>query len=148
MWLTLRYTVSRGGASDPRTRFRSRYLIRSRRSSFVLIFTSGSCLPDLLLQDLTHVTHALLLVGIGLAQLMDVRRDLPDELAVGPGHRDVGLLVDRDVGPAGGVEHDRVRVPQREMDLFALHLGAVPDADDVELLLEAIGHAGHRVRHE
>src|SRR5688572_31077539 len=101
MWLTLRYTVSRGRASDPRTRFFSRYLIRCRRSSFVLIFTSGSRLPDLLLQDLTHVAHALLLVGIRLAQVMDVCRDLTDHLSIGAGHCDVGLLVDGDVDPGG-----------------------------------------------
>src|SRR5688572_9449099 len=109
MWLTLRNTVSRGRASVPCTRFRRRYLIRSRRSSFVLIFTSGSCLPDLLLQDLAHVAHALLLVGVGLAQPADVRRNLADHLAVRARHRDVGLLVDRDVDSVGNVEHDRMR---------------------------------------
>ena len=31
------------------------------------------------------------------------------------------------------------------MHLLALHLGAVADADDVELALEAVGHAGHGV---
>ena len=39
--------------------------------------------------------------------------------------------------PVRDVEHDRVRVAQREDDLLALHLGAVADADDVELPLEA-----------
>ncbi len=34
------------------------------------------------------------------------------------------------------------------MDLLALQLRAVADTDDVELLLEAIGHTGNGVRHQ
>ena len=36
--------------------------------------------------------------------------------------------------PSGIVYIDRVRVAEREHDLLALDLGAVADADDVELL--------------
>ena len=38
-----------------------------------------------------------------------------------------------------------MRIAERENHLLALHLGAVADADDVELALEAVGDAGHRV---
>ena len=50
--------------------------------------------------------------------------------------------------PGRDVEHHRVRVAEREDHLLALHLGAVADADDVELALEAVGHAGHGVGHQ
>ena len=68
----------------------------------------------------------------------DVRRHLADELLVDARHGDVRLLLDRDVDPRRDVEHDRVRVAEREHDLPALDLGAVADADDVELALEAL----------
>src|SRR5690606_35729419 len=38
------------------------------------------------------------------------------------------------------------RVAQREVDVAALHLGAIADADDVELAPEALADARHRVR--
>src|SRR5687768_6069000 len=143
--------VSRGRASLPCTRLRIRNLIRSRRSSLVLIriirpLRAG--LADLLLQLLPGVAHALLLVRIGLAHPADVGGDLPDHLAIGAGDRDVRLLLDRDVDPVGDVEHDRMRVAEREVDLLALQLGAVADADDVELLLEALGDAVDGVGHQ
>src|SRR5450759_2233111 len=46
------------------------------------------------------------------------------------------------------VIHDRVRVAQGEHHLATLQLGAVADADDIELALEALGHACHGVGHE
>ena len=71
----------------------------------------------------------------------DVGGHLADQLPVDAGHGDVRLLVDRDLDPVGDVEHHRVRVAEREDDLLALDLGAVADADDVEVLAEALGHA-------
>ena len=41
-----------------------------------------------------------------------------------------------------------MRVSEREHDLPPLHLCAVADPDDVELALEALGHALHRVGHQ
>ena len=34
------------------------------------------------------------------------------------------------------------------MDLLPLHFRAIPDADDVELFLEPLGHAAHGIRDE
>ena len=99
-------------------------------------------LADLLLQHFAGVAHALLLVGIRLAHAADVRRDLADQLPIHAGHGDVRLLVDGDVDPGRDVEDHRVRIAKREMHLLALQLRAVADADDVELLLEAVGDAG------
>ena len=44
-----------------------------------------------------------------------------------------------DVDARRDVEHHRMRVAEREDHLLALHLRAIADADDVELLLEALG---------
>ena len=52
------------------------------------------------------------------------------------------------VDPFRDRELDGVRVAELEHDLAALHLGAVTDADDVELALEALAHALDVVRHE
>ena len=54
---------------------------------------------------------------------------------------DVGLLVHRDLDPLGDRELDGVRVAEGEDDLAPLDRGLVADADDVELLGEALGHA-------
>src|SRR5262245_34149304 len=154
MCATLRNTVSRGRPSLPSTRFRIRYLIRRRRSSFVLMRIvdpcrrSGAGLADLLLQLFARVADALLLVRVGFPQAADVGGHLSNQLPVDAGHRDVRLLVDRDIDPVRDVEHDRMRVAERKLHLLPFELGAISDADDVELLLEAFGHAGHRVGHE
>src|SRR5207249_3163507 len=108
----------------------------------------GACLSGLLFQDLAGIAHALLLVGIWLPQAPDVGGDLTDELPIDAGHRDVRLLLDGDVDPLGNVEHHRMRVTQRKDDLLALHLGTVPDADDVELALEPFCNAQHGVGHQ
>ena len=78
----------------------------------------------------------------------DVGGDLAHQLTVDARDGDVRLLVDRHVDARRDVEHDRVRVAERELDLLALQLGAVADADDVELLLEALGDAGDGVGDE
>src|SRR4029450_9433228 len=117
---TLRNTRSRGRSGVPLIRFRWRSEILLRRSLKVLIFMAllRPRLSGLLLQDFTGVTDALLLVRVRLAHLPDVGGDLADQLAVDAGDGHVRLLVDRDVDPGGDVEHDRVRVAEREHDLL------------------------------
>src|SRR5262249_30983887 len=104
-----------------------------------------SRLPRLLLQHFARVADALLLVRIGLPQAPDVRRHLADELPIDTRDGDVRLLVDRDVDALRNVEHDRMRVAEREHHLLALQLRAVADADNVELALEALRDAGDGV---
>src|SRR6185436_4450750 len=153
---TLRNTVRRGLSAVPAMRFRMRNLMRSRRSSFVLILISairnpgseiplGSGLSGLLLQHFTRVANALLLIRVGLAQAAEVGGDLADQLPIDARHRDVRLLVDGDIDPLGDVEDHRMRIAEREVNLLALHLRAVADADDVELLLPALGDAEHGI---
>src|SRR5712691_5856569 len=153
----LRNTLRRGRSFVPDIRLRCLSWIRTRRSSFVLIFITTAPLiwtlfrprlAGLLLEHFTGVADALLLVRIGLPEPAGVRRHLPDQLAIHAGHGDVRLLVDRQVDPDRDVEHDRMRVAEREDGLFAFELRAVPDADDVELALEPAGDAGHGVRDE
>ena len=49
------------------------------------------------------------------------------------------------VTPSGSGKIDRMRVAEGELDVLALHLRAVADADDLELALEAVLDAGHHV---
>src|SRR5262249_23120566 len=105
-------------------------------------------LARLLLEHLAHVADPLLLVGIGPAQLADLRRDLPHLLPVDPGDGDARLLVHGDLDAFGDAILDRVREAEREHDLVALDLRAIADADDVEVLAEALGHALDRVLRE
>src|SRR6202035_497000 len=99
-------------------------------------------LADLAAQDLVGVLDALALVGVGPAQPADLGRHLTHLLAVGARDGDaVGLGVDLDLDPGWDVEDHRVRVAQGELHLRPLDLGAVADADDVELLDEAGGGA-------
>src|SRR6185295_11662007 len=111
---------SRGRTGVPESFLRMRALMRCRMSSLVLTFMAflfrafplalsadgvpglpllGSRarrarLAGLLLQDLARVADPLLLVRIGLAQAPDLGRHLAHLLAVDPGHRQVGLLLD------------------------------------------------------
>ena len=50
--------------------------------------------------------------------------------------------------PVGHVEHDRVRVSRARTRPACPDLRAIADADDVELALEAFGHAEHAVGRE
>src|SRR5262245_48271801 len=110
MCATLRKTRSRGRSGVPAMRLRCRRAIRSRRSFFVFIFMAfrfqlpassfqlfRSRLARLLLQDLSRVADALLLVRVRLSERADIGRHLADELPIDTRHGDMCLLVDRDV---------------------------------------------------
>src|SRR5687768_4513041 len=146
---TLRYTDNRGRSGVPRIRLRIRYLIRWRRSSLVLIcIPLGSRLSSLLLQHLTRIPHALLLIRIGLSKPSQVGCDLTNELTIDARHRDVRLFIDRDVDARRHVKQDRMRVAERQDDLLALHFRTVADTDDIELALPPIGDANDGVIHQ
>src|SRR5258708_1188312 len=146
MWAWLRNTARRGRVVVPWIFFRIRSWSRLRTSSCVLTFITfprrafpgakhprrspsaslhsggGSGLARLLLQDLAHVADPLLLVGVRLPQVVDLRRHLADLLAVDPGDGDPGLLLHRDLDPLGDPVFDRLRVTEGEDDLPPLHL--------------------------
>src|SRR3569833_1517567 len=104
-------------------------------------------LANLLLQLLTGVADALVLVRVGYAKRAHVSGHLADLLAVDAGDREVRLLrVDGDVDAAGERKLDRVREAEREdHGVLALHFGAVADTDDVQLLGPSGSDAGDRV---
>src|SRR5258706_3757023 len=141
MWAWLRNTARRGRVVVPWIFFRIRSWSRLRTSSFVLTFITfprrafpgakhprrspsaslhsagGPGLARLLLQDLPHVADPLLLVGVRLPQVVDLRRHLADLLAVDPGAGDPGLLVHRDFDPLGDLVLDGMRIAEGEDDL-------------------------------
>src|SRR6185312_145087 len=110
----------------------------------------GSGLADLLLQALIRVTHALVLVRIGLAQRAHVGRDLTDLLAVNAADGHPCLLrVDRRRDPCGQRKLDRVRVAERENDgVFTLQFSAVADADNVQILRPALRYPFDGIRYQ
>ena len=98
-----------------------------------------SRLAGLLLQHFTRIANALLLVGIGLAQPPDVPATCPTAWRSTPVTvMCVCLSMAMSIRPES--EHDRMNA-QCEYDLLALDLGAIADADDVEILAEALGYA-------
>ena len=114
-----------------------------RGLSGIAILTS---LSDLAADLLAGVPDALALVGLGLAELADVRCHLADGLLVDALDREPGRALDGERDAVGGVEDDRVAVAERELELRrALGHDAVADADDLEPLLVALGDADDHV---
>src|SRR3954463_636009 len=75
----------------------------------------GSGLADLLLQALSDITDALVLVGIRRTKAAHVRRDLAALLAVNTADSDAGLLgIDGHVNAGRQRILDGMRVAQRE----------------------------------
>src|ERR1700728_3467089 len=105
----------------------------------------GAGLSGLLFQALAGNAHALLLIRIGWTQRAKIRRDLTDLILVRAGHGHVRLLFHRDLNSFRTRKLDRVRIAERQDQVLALHLGAIADADDVEVLLESGGDAGDGV---
>src|SRR5690606_1216462 len=107
---------------------------------------SASCLLGFLANDvLAGVLHALALVRLGRAEAADLRRHLAHALLVGTGDHDLGLGRGADGDALGDLEQHRVREPQRQVEVLALHRGAVTHAHQLELALEALGNAVHHV---
>src|SRR5438270_5190238 len=99
--------------------------------------------------DLVAVLDAFAFVWIRLAQRTNVRGRLSDFLFVSAGDGDVSRLrVDGNVDSLRNREAHGMRISQLEHHFFPLHLGAISDADDVELFLEAFADAADVVRHE
>ena len=88
---------------------------------------------------LAQVADALALVGLGLADLADVGGHLADLLLVDAAHDDAGRLRRLELDALGCLDADGVAEAEGELEVAgALGSGAVADADDLELLDEAL----------
>src|SRR5690606_20604461 len=95
---------------------------------------------------LAGVTHALALVRLGTAVLADLSRNLADNLLVDTGDDDFRRLRSRERDACGRLIDDFVAEAKRQLQVLALHGGAVTHAVDLEATLEAVLHAGQDVR--
>src|SRR5947209_5898371 len=105
-------------------------------------------LSGLATDDLALVAHTFALVGLGLADLADVGRDLADLLLVDAGHDEPGGRLDGEGDALRCRDVDRVAEPERELEVRPAGLHAVTGADDLERLAVAVGHAGDHVGDE
>src|SRR5580765_7545476 len=124
--------------------------IVSRSIAFCIVSSRllGAGLAGLLAHDLVRVADPLALVDVGGPERADLGGDLADLLAVDPADGQLRLLIDRDLDPVRDREVDRVRVPEGEAHGLSRGLSAVADPLDLEVLTEALRHAGDRVRQE
>src|SRR5215204_5816491 len=119
---------------------------RLKRPTFFSITAPLLLLRFLELDTLTGITNALALVRLGLAITTDLGGHLADLLLVRALDQDLGLRRRLDRDPLGRRVDDRVREAEREVQVLALRLRTVADADQLELLLVALRHAVHDVR--
>src|SRR4051794_13986676 len=95
---------------------------------------------------LTEVAHALALVGLGLADRTDVGGHLADDFLVDTPDDDSGLDWHLEGNALGRVDDHRVAEAEGQTQLVGGDgLGAVTDADDLELPAEAIGDTDNHV---
>src|SRR5688572_19238660 len=95
---------------------------------------------------LVGIAHALALVRLRAAVGAHLGGHLPDLLPVHALDHDLGLGRRLDLDAFRHRVGHRVREAEREIELVALALGAVADADQLQLLLEALGDAVDHVR--
>ena len=145
-----RNTARRGRSAVPRTFLRTRRWRRIRASRFCLAIAHGRptspVFPALRATYSPQVAHALALVGLGLADRPDVGGDLADHLLVDALHHDAGRRRHLEGDAVGGVDLHRVAEAERQLEAsLPWQRGAVADADDLELLAEAVGDADDHV---
>src|SRR5690606_5494449 len=107
------------------------------------------CLLGFLADDVfAGVLDALALVRLRRTEAADLGCNLADLLLVGAGDHDLGLGRGGDGDAFRGREQHRMREAQRQVQVLALHGGAVTHADQLELALEAFGNALDHVGHD
>src|ERR1700730_3777417 len=123
--------------------------MRALRRSTCLVGMVPSLLLALLAEDIfARIPHALALVGLGRPEAADFRRDLADLLFVDAGHQDFGRLRGHDRDALRDRVDHVMAVAERDMKDLALDSGALADARDIELALEALGDAGDQIGDE
>src|SRR5205823_11734122 len=83
---------------------------------------------------LALVADSLSLVGLGRPPLADVGRDLAHELLGDPPDDDPGGRGDVEVDSVGGLDRDRVREAERQLQVVAALLSAIAHALDLQRL--------------
>src|SRR5690242_20566444 len=142
-----RNTESRGRVPAAALMARRTRAVRRSVWFLKLAMVASLLLLAFLAEDvLAGVLHALALVRLGLAEGADLRRHLADLLAVDAGDHHLGRLRRRDRDAVRDRIDHVVAVAERDLQVLALHGGAVADAGDLELPLEALGHPGNQVR--
>src|SRR6266849_4161809 len=116
-------------------------------SPFALRRGAGLCasLASFLLQALAGDTNTFLLIAVGRPQGANVGSHLANLAFVRATDNQMRLLVDGNLNALGNLELDGMRFAERESNGFAFELRAVADAHDVQILLEALRDAVHRV---
>ena len=82
------------------------------------------------------------------AQAADVRRNLSDLLLVDSGDRELRRGLDGEGDALRRVDDHGVAVSERELQVAALELHAVTDAEDLHLRGVTLGDTGHQVGHQ
>src|SRR6185503_15775220 len=119
-----------------------------RSISFVMV-PSPLLLLTFLAEDVfAGVLHALALIGLRTTEAADLGGHLADLLLVDAGDDDFSRLGRRDGDALRDRVVDVVRVAELQVELLALHRRAIADAVDLELLLEALGHAADQIVHK
>src|SRR4051794_38643118 len=95
---------------------------------------------------LTEVAHALALVRLGLADRADVGGHLADDFLVDGPDDDSGLYWHLEGDALGCIDDHRVAEAKGQTQLVRCEgLGTVANADDLELLAEAVGDTDDHV---
>src|SRR5262249_36031051 len=89
--------------------------------------------------------HALAFVGLGRPEGADLRRDLTDLLLIDTAHHDFGRPRRRDRNTVRDRIDHIVAVAERNLQVLALHRGAITNTGDFELALEPLGTAGTEI---
>src|SRR5215469_6463048 len=102
-------------------------------------------LPDLAADLFALVPHALALIGVRLAKLADIRGHFAHLLLVDALHHKPGGSLNPEGDPGRRSHGHGVAEPQCELQVLALGLDAVSDADNLHGFAVALGHAGHHI---
>src|SRR5665213_2090846 len=142
-----RNTLSRGrSVAVVLMRWRTRAWRRAKSCFDLLVIAPFLLLLAFLAPHrLLRVFDALALVGLRLAVGADDGGDLPDTLLVRAGDGDERRLLADDLHVFRDRKGHVVAVAQLQHQVLALDRGAVADAIDLEIGVEALGDAGHHV---
>src|SRR6185312_296139 len=127
------------------TRWRTRFSRRMNRSLDFSDMAGLLLLAFLAADRFGLVLDAFALIGFGLAEFADLRRDLADALLVGAGDSDRGRLFAHDLDVVRDREIDVVAEAELKHQVLALDLRAIADAVYLEIDRVAVGDALHHV---